>query len=159
MRLELRRNICGDQIRNTIVEIKLIVRLFYISHNSYFLSRYYYEKSNYFCLKIVENTQTSKIYTHIWYFITGLHVFLSISRAILAIALLYKRLLSLPPISAPIFNGGWRWRSMPQPTTNLTNRCRDSISFNVIWWHCLLNIEQLNEVETGLVERFDDSTD
>ena len=28
----------------------------------------------------------------------------------------------------PISNGGWRRHSMPQPTTNLTNQCRDSIS-------------------------------
>ena len=62
---------------------------------------------------------------------------------------------------------------MPQPTaTNLTNRFRDSINVDgvvivvyrghvliyngpIIWRHYLLNIEQLNEVETDLVERYD----
>ena len=59
-----------------------------------------------------------------------------------------------------------------QPTFNLTNQCRDSISvdgvvvvFIGVVYQCitdslyggiiLLNIEQLNEVETDLVERYD----
>ena len=109
------------------VEIMLIVRLFIIRHNSYFFSRYYCAKSNIKCPKIVKNTLIFDTFSPVY---MGFLAYRAQYYLILSIALLYIPSHCTLDISAPIFNGGWRRRSMPQPTTNLTNQCRDSISVN-----------------------------
>ena len=107
------------------VEMMLIVRLFIIRHNSYFFSRYYCAKSNIKCPKIVKNTLIFDTFSPVY---MGFLAYRAQYYLILSIAPPYIPSHSTTPPSLLSRYGGWQRRSMPQPTTNLTNQCRDSIS-------------------------------